>query len=336
MAERTEISWAYGTFNPWIGCTKVSEGCANCYAETQDKFRSWTEAGWGKGKPRRRTSAANWQQPLRWNRAAELAGERRRIFSASLADWLDPEVPREWQADFLRLVMVTPALDWLLLTKRIELFWKTLLDVSLIAIDRNDMEFFEWLGKWRSGEKPPFNVWLGTTLENQEAANARIEHLMFYPAHVRWLSVEPLVGPVTLTNVLSLQSPRKSINALSGKWRYKDHISETTYEWPKIDWVIVGGESGPNARPTYSAWVEELRRECADHGTAFHFKQWGEYLPVEVARARQALGHEVPSRARCYLMNGEESLLVGTKNAGRALLVNGELRIFDEVPEVLR
>src|SRR5581483_2425062 len=133
MSTQTKIEWCDHTFNPWIGCTKVDELCTNCYAETQDKFRAWTPKGWGKGKPRQRTSTANWRLPLRWNRdrgqtlealkgtsfKAEL--ERRpRVFCASLADWLDDEVPIEWLADLLALIHATPNLDWLLLTKRPE------------------------------------------------------------------------------------------------------------------------------------------------------------------------------------------------------------------------
>lgn len=132
--KNSKIEWCDHTFNPWIGCTKVSPGCANCYAEARDK-RLDGGAHWGKGAPRRRTSSGNWQHPLQWNRDSirdqencRLAIEngaamyeipdRPRVFCASLADWLDDDVPIQWLADLLSLIVATPSLDWLLLTKR--------------------------------------------------------------------------------------------------------------------------------------------------------------------------------------------------------------------------
>jgi protein gp37 len=134
MAQNSNIEWTDNTWNPWIGCTKVSPGCANCYAEARDQ-RFAGGAHWGKGAPRQRTSAANWKQPLKWNREAAEdvddalhdfgadkyeAPQRPRVFCASLADWLDDEVPIEWLADLLGLIHATPFLDWQLLTKRPE------------------------------------------------------------------------------------------------------------------------------------------------------------------------------------------------------------------------
>jgi protein gp37 len=120
----TTIEWTRGpngepgfTFNPWIGCTKVSEGCTNCYAARQDTFRSWTPEGWG--GPRRRTSVANWKGPLQWNAQAEREGRRYRVFCASLADVFDNQVPDEWREDLFGLIAATPNLDWLVLTKRV-------------------------------------------------------------------------------------------------------------------------------------------------------------------------------------------------------------------------
>jgi hypothetical protein len=127
VSANSKIEWTDHTFNPWIGCTKVSPGCAHCYAETEDKRRGWTAEGWGKGKPRKRTSAAYWKQPLKWNRdqlfECDECGKRflspvtgpvccgfipnrvrPRVFCASLADWLDDEVPIEWLADLLALI----------------------------------------------------------------------------------------------------------------------------------------------------------------------------------------------------------------------------------------
>lgn len=122
MAETTGISWCDSTFNPFIGCTKVSPGCDHCYAEALMDKR-WHKVQWGAGQPRQRTSAANWKQPLKWEReaAAFMAehGRRRRVFCASLADVFDNEVPSEWRADLFALIRATPNLDWLVLTKRV-------------------------------------------------------------------------------------------------------------------------------------------------------------------------------------------------------------------------
>src|SRR5438309_1214907 len=116
MGENTSIAWCNHTFNPWEGCTKVSAGCAHCYAETRN--HRFGADNWGKGKPRRRTSDANWKLPYKWNAQAEKHGTRLRVFCASLADWLDDEVPVEWLANLLKLIHQTPNLEWLMLTKR--------------------------------------------------------------------------------------------------------------------------------------------------------------------------------------------------------------------------
>ena len=117
MAENTKISWATASWSPWIGCTKVSPGCKNCYAENLDKRFHYTSEGWGKGKPRHRTSDAYWKKPLRWNEEAKRLGVRYRVFP-SLCDPFDEEVPIDWKGDFHQLVFETNHLDWLLLTKR--------------------------------------------------------------------------------------------------------------------------------------------------------------------------------------------------------------------------
>lgn len=121
----SKIEWCHHTFNPWIGCSKVSEGCAFCYAESRDKRHLIEDVDhWGKGAPRYRTKPANWKQPLAWAREAAGAAVRPRVFCASQADWLDDEVPWQWRFDLLELIRETPELDWLLLTKRPENFAK--------------------------------------------------------------------------------------------------------------------------------------------------------------------------------------------------------------------
>ena len=254
MSENSKIQWTDHTFNPWIGCTKVSPGCANCYAATQDNFRKWTPDGWGKGKPRRRTSDANWNQVRRWNRKYEFCYptpptdplRRPRVFCASLADWLDDEVPIEWLKDLLVLIQECPNLDFLLLTKRPELFKPR---IAAIADGwHSSCELAAW---WARGVEPQ-NVWIGTTVENQEQAERRIPELDAIPATVRFLSCEPLLGPLNLSML-------------------RDRMAMPEC----IDWVICGGESGPKARPMELEWARRLYADCFLSGVPFFMKQLG-------------------------------------------------------------
>jgi len=262
MGEQTGISWTDSTWNPWIGCTKVSPGCANCYAETLMDHR-YGKVKWGKGSPRQRTSAANWKLPIRWNREATQEIEdalhdfgedtyvppaRPRVFCASLSDWLDEEIPCEWIMDLLLLISHTPALDWLLLTKRPQNWKMRLSEAAGLASQSGNSDamrtFLQWLRDWQNGT-PPSNVWIGTSVEDQKRAEERIPILLKIPAQVRFLSCEPLLGHVNLA------------------------------ENKGIHWVIAGGESGPGARPMMHEWAASLRDQCAELNIAFHFKQWG-------------------------------------------------------------
>jgi protein gp37 len=177
MAENSLIEWTDHTFNPWIGCQNISPGCDHCYAEAQNKFRKWNGGSWGPHAPRKRTSDANWKKPLQWNDEARQSGVRRKVFCASLADWLDNKVPQEWRQDLGDLIKATPHLDWLLLTKRIE----------------NYERFVPWTGVRQ-------NVWLGVTAEDQAAYNRRWPILSDIPAVVHFISYEPALGPLNLTS----------------------------------------------------------------------------------------------------------------------------------------
>ena len=173
MAENSKIEWCDHTFNPWIGCTNVSPACDHCYAEALD--HRWGHDSWGPGKPRRRTSEANWKKPLTWDRKASRLSIRYRVFCASLADVFDAEVDPMWRENLFTVIDLTPNLDWLLLTKRPKLA----------------AEYF-------GSEPTPPNVWMGTTVESPKMAAARIPHLMRINAPVRFLSMEPLLEPVQL------------------------------------------------------------------------------------------------------------------------------------------
>lgn len=232
-------NWNPGyTFNAWWGCLKVSPGCFNCYAEGQAKrygHHIWGPAG---TTERRLFGDKHWQQPFVWNRQAEAAGARINVFCASMSDWAErhPMVTGERQR-LWDTVRATPNLNWLMLTKRIE-------DVAT-SDDLMPAEYFP-------------NVWLGTSTENQEQADARIPYLLKLRDRVPvlFLSVEPQLGPVQL-----------GINGQLFDHGFGDRA--------ELDWVIVGGESGPRHRAFDENWARDLREFCHDAGIAFHYKQRG-------------------------------------------------------------
>lgn len=261
MGANSKIEWTHHTFNPWVGCSKVSAGCTNCYAESMMDKRLG-KVQWGDGGTRVRTSAANWKKPLQWNKAAAAAGVRHRVFCASLADvFEDRKELVEWRADLFDLIDQTPHLDWLLLTKRPEHVLHILADMPASA---------------NRGRILASNVWIGTSVENQEQADKRIPELLRIPAAVRFLSMEPLLGPVDLTSISVKAEPGYFGDCL--QWYHKPHKSgESLAEYQKIDWVIVGGESGHHARPMHPDWARSLRDQCQAAGVPYLFKQWGEW-----------------------------------------------------------
>lgn len=266
MGENSGIQWTTHTFNPWVGCQKVSPGCTNCYAETYDKrvggalIDGKKVLRWGPKAPRVRTSPANWKKPLAWNRAAEAAGERHRVFCSSLADVFEdrPEIVT-WRFELLDLVRKTPHLDWLLLTKRPQNVLRMLgdLDITAFAAAHVEDDLIDWLEEWVDG-RPPSNVWLGTTVEDQQRANERIPALLEVPAVVRFLSCEPLLERVDLT-----------------PWLDEDKNGFLWRTGNAVQWVIIGGESGPGARPFMLHWARDLVGQCRGADVAPFVKQLG-------------------------------------------------------------
>lgn len=256
------IQWTDHTFNPWIGCTKVSPGCDHCYAETwANRFGT---AIWGSGQPRHLTSASSWNLPRKWNREAEQRGIRYRVFCASLADVFDNEVDPAWRERLWGLIRETPHLDWLLLTKRIGNVQKMLPD--------------DWDDEWRDGYP---NVWLGITVVNQEEADRDIPKLRRVAASRRFLSIEPLLGSVDLRFPTNREVHEAAAGMNLDRLFFSfNGIEAEAKTGDGIHWVIVGGESGPNARPMHPDWARSLRDQCRDAGAAFHFKQWGEWQVV--------------------------------------------------------
>jgi protein gp37 len=261
MAENSGISWTDHTFNPWIGCTKISAACDHCYAETLATQRLGVQ--WGPHAERRLTKPSTWNMPRRWNRQAEREGRRFRVFCASLADVFDNQAPEEWRAGLWQIIHDTPHLDWLLLTKRPQNVRKMLPDP---AVGQHPA----WGDGWA-------NVWLGTTVESQREADLRIPHLLDVPAAVRFLSMEPLLEAVDLTDVRTTAAgERAHINALTGEVFYPGSTLRCGLTpKAKVDWVIVGGESGPHARPFSIEQASKIAWDCTRAGTAFWMKQLG-------------------------------------------------------------
>jgi protein gp37 len=292
VGKQTAIAWTDHTFNAWWGCQRVSPGCEHCYAETFDarvfpdeartRLRRETNGNklavathWGAQAERRTFGEKHWREPLKWNAAAAKAGKRARVFCSSMADVFEDR--RELDAERAKLwplITETPWLDWQLLTKRPE---------NMVKLAP---------ASWRSGW--PSNVWAGCTVESQEYAEKRICFLSDVPARVRFLSCEPLLGPVDLSRSawIADHHDRAALLARIGKWgtcadcprrdgavfpeecgyaeRYDHNLRDD-----RIHWVIIGGESGPGARPFHLEWARQILHDCQRSGTAAFMKQMG-------------------------------------------------------------
>jgi protein gp37 len=257
MGENSSIEWTDHTFNPWWGCTKVSPGCDRCYAETLGHRFG---VRWGPLEARREPSFSYWDQPLRWNAKAERDGVRRRVFCASMADVFDtagPVAAREW---LFEVIEETPHLDWLLLTKRIGNATKMMPE------------------RWLKDPRP--NVWLGATVVNQEEADRDIPKLLDVPATLRFLSCEPLLGPVDLEDIPNQNMLAEGQGHLNVLRQYAWECTGADYcdtcsIGAGIDWVIVGGESGHGARPFTLGWGKYIVRQCRAARVPVFIKQVG-------------------------------------------------------------
>jgi protein gp37 len=267
MGDTTKIEWADHTFNPWSGCSKVSAGCAHCYAAAlPPKMRRGAE--WGEGRERVLAGEAYWRQPLAWARKAAAEGVRRRVFCASVADVFEDRPDLDpWRIRLWGLIDRTPHLDWLLLTKRPAR-----------------------MASWAAEHGWPVNAWAGVSVESQAAADERIPDLIRVPAPVRFLSCEPLLGPIHLDLRARwfgggcrggcLEADLYDSTDGAERCRRCQHPQAGGVRAP-VDWIIVGGESGRHARPMHPDWARSLRNRAAAAGVAFLFKQWGEWAPVD-------------------------------------------------------
>lgn len=290
MSEITKIEWCDHSASPWEGCTKVSDGCKFCYAEARN--HRFGMDNWGKGKPRRKAVgfAANvrkwnrlapdfrectgcghrghgktWLEDIHKTHPAALACCPESVFKPavptvfpSLCDWLDDEVPIEWLAEFLGLIHDTPNLHWLLLTKRPE-NWRERLTKAWGCVNHGG-GIYDMIREWTQYGNAPANVSIIVSVENQEMADKRTSELRKIPARIRGLSMEPLLGPVDLEPFM-----------VHGR----DITDEGYSRLDGIDWLIIGGESGPGARPCNVEWIRSLVQQGKDAGVPVFVKQLG-------------------------------------------------------------
>lgn len=248
MGVDTGISWTTSTFNSWWGCSRVSPGCVHCYAETIDeKYERGSH--WGPGAKRRTMSAAYWAKPVLWDKRARESGEVHRVFCGSMCDFMDPEAPPGEREKLWDLIERTPNLVWQLLTKRPQNFG--------LFVPK----------KWLNGGMPK-HIWWGVSAENQHYYDLRMEMLRRHPAHVRFVSYEPALGPVTMKDAIKLP-----------------------------DWLICGGESGPGFRPIEEQWARDIKAECNERGVKFFMKQMSALKSAKAAELvpLELYSHEFPA-----------------------------------------
>lgn len=305
MADKTGIEWTDATWNPIRGCSRVSEGCRNCYAETVAGRFS------GPGLPYEELIAKGGQwngnitlvpkmldQPLRWRRP-------RRIFVNSMSDLFHENVPFHFIDEVFYKMRAAHWHTFQVLTKRPQ----RMIEWADSSYNRHT----DILGGW-DGKNPLPNVWLGVSVEDQKTADERIPLLLQTPAAVRWISAEPLLGPIDLWAAgMKLNG---KLDRQSGERRF-------------IDWVVVGGESGKNARPMHPDWARSLRDQCKTAGVPFLFKQWGEWLEGEMPAWPETADYKSVNGTGYY--DGDLWMdRIGKKKAGR--LLDGVLH--DEYPGV--
>jgi len=308
MSDKSKIEWCDATWNPVTGCTKVSEGCRNCYAKTFTERFEGTPGHYFESGFKVTLRPEKLDQPLRWRRP-------RRIFVNSMSDLFHPDVPDDFIDQVFAVMALAPQHTFQVLTKRPE---RMLAWYNRDPADMNDALYPFRVNRW-----PLPNVWLGVSVENQKAADERIPLLLQTPAAIRFLSCEPLLGEVDLSKWLLTPGWVPSYYDPDNIHGYPN--AEPTNEF--INWVIVGGESGPRARPMHPDWVRGLRDQCQAAGVPFFFKQWGEWHQTHDLCAGQNgyLGKQ------WHTIDPDTSLCrIGKRAAGRTL----DGQTWDKIPEV--
>lgn len=263
MGKESGISWTDATFNPWWGCHRISPACDHCYAAALSKragFDIWDNSKY------RTFGAKHWAEPIAWNNGAAKSGVRRRVFCASMADVFDLDAPARERDNLWDLIEDTPHLDWLLLTKRIG-------NVLKLVPPR-------WNGVM------PLNVWLGSTVVTQVEVDRDLPKLLRIPATVHFISCEPMLERLDITRYLWGRAELCAHCPQDIDCDCSFYTRRALAGEPSLDWAIAGGESGGKARPINPAWVRDLRDQCVLGGVAFHFKQWGQFMPHDGSMRR--------------------------------------------------
>lgn len=304
---KTKIEWADRVWNPVTGCSKVSEGCRNCYAERLAK-RFWGERKFEDVQ----CHEDRWDQPLSWRKPA-------RVFANSMSDLFHEDVPIDTIANIFAVMRLAEQHIFVVLTKRAERMQAVLTNSEFGMEYRDCIDVFTG-GGLTGFDQPLPNVWLGVSIENQKTADERIPLLLGTPAAKRVVSYEPALGPVDLRSYFNSFQPMP--------W--------PTKAYPIIHWVIMGGESGPNARPMHPDWARTMRNQCQAAGVKFFFKQWGEWVltdsRLEVQRLvngqkeRRLTSIKIPG---AITYNDEWFRWVGKRSAGRQL----DGREWNEYPD---
>jgi len=325
----SKIEWTQETWNPIVGCSKISPGCENCYAEkmayrlahalasndTSDTWSAYVDViGIGQKKNGVIQLAPKWsgqtsmvksafEKPCHWKKP-------RMIFVCSMGDLFHESVPFEWIDTVFGVIGMHDHHTYQILTKRPERM----------------VEYFESRGFNEKFAEGYPHVWIGVTAENQEQANKRIPILLDIPAAKRFVSIEPMLSKIELSDIIESDGSHY-VNYLTGEQSGVD--GEGTYcDWHpnKIDWVILGGETGHKARPMHLDWVRSVRDQCKEAGVPFFFKQWGEYKEVSLTPEQRikekyiVLGND----GKEYIIAGEHlspvyMQKVGKKKAGNEL-----------------
>jgi protein gp37 len=331
MSDKTHIEWTDSTWNPLLGCDKCTAGCQFCYAirtawRLMHNPNQKVAAAYAGLVEQRPDGSLNWTgkinlipdrlvQPIEWTKP-------RRIFVNSQSDLFHPDVPDSFIDQVFAVMAACPQHTFQVLTKRADRMAEYTAGAEGRIIRAGEALAVEhgWCHA-RQGENWPLpNVWLGTSVENQKAADNRVYHLLRAVAAVRFLSCEPLLGAVDLRHV---QYDRLiEFDSLTGDHGVARPLAGRSDA--RLHWIIAGGESGPGARPMHPDWARGLRDQCAAAGVAFHFKQWGEYGPT------QALDHYAEKHPQLYHRWPDNlvSPRVGKRSAGRLL----DDRTHDEFP----
>lgn len=304
MSAQSSIEWTDRTWNPLTGCAKVSAGCDHCYAKTMhERFHGPGSFDTVTLHPERLS------QPLRWRKPSM-------VFVNSMSDLFHQDVPDEYVVQVFVAMALAPQHTFQVLTKRHARmrslladcdFWPAVQRASRPLANDCGLDWLESLPPARRAWPLP-NVWLGVSVESQQWADIRIPALLDTPAAVRFLSCEPLLGPVNLD---PWRNPGETVGGPADR---------------RIDWVIVGGESGTGARPMHPDWARSLRDQCVAAGVPFLFKQWGAWSPDLSLNWGEGNGRRL--RYLRQHLDGAVMDRVGKKAAGREL----DGRIWDEYP----